>query len=101
MQFTCGKLATLKRPAGLNMQLLREEHDEALNSSKDNGTTETIEELENLRQTLEYNKGYVMEIGQEQDMLIEQLKELQHSFNAEIEKSDKYNKATQVLQKHL
>ena len=35
------------------MQRLREEHDEALNSTKDNSTTETIEEHDKLRQNME------------------------------------------------
>ena len=47
------KVATLKSSTHLNMQQLREEHDEALNASKDNGTAETIEELDKLCQTLE------------------------------------------------
>ena len=37
------KLATLKSSARFNMHQLREEHDEALNATKHNGTTETIE----------------------------------------------------------
>ena len=52
------------------MQLLREEHDEDLNAAKDHGTTETIEELYKLRETLEDKIGDVMEIGEEQDMLM-------------------------------
>ena len=35
-----------------------------------NGTTETIEELENLCQTLGDEKGCVIEIGEEQDMIM-------------------------------
>ena len=35
------------------MQRLREEDYEALNVAEDNGTTETIEELDKLSQTLE------------------------------------------------
>ena len=96
---TIVKLATLKISVGLNMQLMIEEHDEALNAAKNNSTTETIEELEKLRQTLEDNKGYFMKIGQEQYMLLKQLKALQQSFNEVREKADKYAKATQVLQK--
>ena len=46
------KLATLKRSTRLNIRLLREEHDEALNAAKDNGTPETIEELYKFCQTL-------------------------------------------------
>ena len=83
------------------MQLLREDHNEAINAAKDNCTTETIEKLEKLRQTLEDKKCYAMEIGQEQDMLMEQLKALQQSFNEEKEKAYKDAKATQVLQKHF
>ena len=52
------------------MQLLREEHDEDLNAAKDHGTTETIEELDKLRKTLEDKIFDVMEIGVEQDMLM-------------------------------
>ena len=50
------KLGTLKISECLNIQKLIEEHNEALNASKDNGTTETIEELYKLRKTLEYKK---------------------------------------------
>ena len=64
------KLATLKRSVRLNMQRLKEERDEALNASLDNNTMENIEELEKLRQTLEYKIGDVLDIGEEQDMLI-------------------------------
>ena len=64
------KLATLKSFILLNMQLLREEHDEALNAAKDHGTTETIEFRDKLRQTLEDKIGDVMRIGEEQDMLM-------------------------------
>ena len=46
------KVAPLKSSARLNMQQLVEVHDEVMNDSKDNGTTETIEELYKLRQTL-------------------------------------------------
>ena len=37
------KLSTLKRSSHLNMQQLGEEHNEAMNDAKYNGTTETIE----------------------------------------------------------
>ena len=37
------KLATLKKSTSLNIQRLREYYSEALNSAKNNGTTETIE----------------------------------------------------------
>ena len=47
------------------MQQLREEHDEALNSAKDIGTTETIEELDKLCQTLKDKKSDVMKVGEE------------------------------------
>ena len=67
--------------ARFDTQKLREEHDEALNSAKDNGTTETIEELYKLRQTLGDKKGDVMEIGEEQDMPMEKLEALKYSFN--------------------
>ena len=53
MDKTILKLATLKSSACLNIQRLREEHKEALNSAKNNGTTETIEELDKLCQTIE------------------------------------------------
>ena len=47
------EISTLKSSTRLNMQLLRYEHYKALNPAKDNVTTETIEELGNLRQILE------------------------------------------------
>ena len=47
------KIAALKISVRFNMQRLIEEHDNVLNAAKDNGTTETIEELEKLRQTME------------------------------------------------
>ena len=50
------RLATLKSSARLNLQGLREEHDEILNAAKNNGTTETIEELDKLRQILKDKK---------------------------------------------
>ena len=55
------KIATLKSPNRLNMQRLREERDEALNAAKDNGTTETIEELDKLSQNLE-EKMYFLQL---------------------------------------
>ena len=42
-----------------------------------------------------------MEIGKDQDMLVEQLKALQQSFNEYREKSEKGAKTIQVLQKDL
>ena len=47
------KLATLKSSNPLHMQQLREGYDKVLNAAKDNGTTETIEELEKLHQIME------------------------------------------------
>ena len=64
------KLANLKSFVLFNMQLLREEHDEALNAAKDNSTLEIIEQLDELRQTLEDKEGDVMKIGEDQDMLM-------------------------------
>ena len=58
------------------MKQLREEQNEALNATRDNGTTENTEELDKLRQTLEYKEVDVMEISEEQYMLMEQLNEL-------------------------
>ena len=55
MDKTILKLTTLESPECLNIQIVREEHDGALNAAKDNGTTETIEELDRFRQTLEEN----------------------------------------------
>ena len=37
----------------MTMQQLREEHDEALNAAKHNGTTENIKELHRLSETIE------------------------------------------------
>ena len=45
----------MKRSTRLNMQHLREEQDKALNAAKENGTTETIEELDKFGQNLEDN----------------------------------------------
>ena len=42
-----------------------------------------------------------MEIGDEQDMLMKQLKALQHIFNEYKAKALKYAKTTQVPQKYL
>ena len=55
------KLATLKSYACLNTHQRREECDKALNSSKENVTTETIEELEKLCQILEDKRVDSME----------------------------------------
>ena len=54
------KLATQNLFVSFNIQQLREEHYEALNSSKDNNTMETIEKLDKLHQTLEDKIGDVM-----------------------------------------
>ena len=59
------KLATLNSSARLNMQRLREEHEKAPNAARDNGTTETIKEIDKLRQIMEDKKGDVMKIGEE------------------------------------
>ena len=45
------------------------------------GTTEGIVELYKLCQIMEDKKGDVMKIGEEWDMLMEQLEALKHSFN--------------------
>ena len=75
------KLATLKNSARLNMKQIREEHNKALSAAKDNGKTENIEEIENLCQLMEGKKGDVKKIGEEWDMLMEQIKSLKNSFN--------------------
>ena len=80
MDKTILKLAILKSSTRLNIKQLREEHDKALNVAKDNDTIETIEELDKLRQIMEDKKGDVVEIGEEQDMLMEQLKALWQRF---------------------
>ena len=74
-------LATLKSYACLNMQRLREEHDKDMNATKENGETETIEELDKLHQIIEGKKRDVIKIGEEWDMIIEQLKAMKYSFN--------------------
>ena len=55
------KIETLKISTCFNMQQLREENDGVLNAATENGTTETIEELENLSQTLE-DKMYFLQL---------------------------------------
>ena len=69
MDNTILKLATLKISAHFNVQRLIEEHNKVLDYAKDNGTTETFEELDKLRQILEDKKCDAMEIVEEQDML--------------------------------
>ena len=46
-------------------------------------------------------KGDVIKSGEEWDMLMEQLKALQQSFNEEMIKSDKYDETIQVLHKYF
>ena len=46
------KNVTQKRSTHFNMKKLREVHDKAMNDAKYNGTTETIEEIFKLSQTL-------------------------------------------------
>ena len=50
---------------------------------------------------MECKEGDVMKIGEELDMLMEQLKELQNIFNKERIKSGKYSETIKVLQKYL
>ena len=52
-----------------------------LNSDKDNGTTETFEELDKLSQILEDKKGDYLKIGEDRDMLREKIIARQHNFN--------------------
>ena len=47
-------LSTLKSSTYLNMQQKIEEYDKAMNDTKENGKTETIEELDKLSHILEY-----------------------------------------------
>ena len=42
-----------------------------------------------------------MEIGEDQDMLMEQLKALKQSFNIQWEKLEKGDETIQILQKYL
>ena len=46
-------------------------------------------------------KGDIMKIGEEWDMIMEKLKELKQSFNEDMVKSDKDSETIQVLQKDL
>ena len=46
-------------------------------------------------------KGDIMKIGEECDMLMEQIKASQQSFHDERVKAEKYSKTIQVLQKYL
>ena len=72
-----------------------------MNAAKDNGTTETIEKLEKLRQIMEDKKVDAMEVGEEQDILMEQVKASKKNFNDEKKKSEKYAETIQILQKDL
>ena len=83
------------------MQQLREEHDKVLNSTKDNVTTETIEELYKLIQTLEDKKLMIRKLVRSKTCLWIKYKALQHNFNEERGKSEKGAKTIQVLQKDL
>ena len=53
----------------MNIQGLREEHDEALNAVKDNGATEFVEELDKLHQILEEKKVMLMIQKKDNDIL--------------------------------
>ena len=61
MDKTFLKISTLKSSTHFIMQRPREEHDEVLNAAKDNGTAETIEELDKLSLTLE-NKFQLLQL---------------------------------------
>ena len=74
------KRATLKSSVCLNKQVLREEHDEAMNTTKDNGTTYTIVEIEKLHQNVDDKIGDVMKIGEEQNMLLEKTEGIETYF---------------------
>ena len=63
------------------MQQLREEHDEALNASSGNITTETIEELYKLRQTLENKNVVLWELVRSKTCWWEKLKVMQQHLN--------------------
>ena len=58
------ELSALNSYTCFNMHWMREEHKKALNAAKENGTTETIEELDKLRQIMEDKKSDVMKIGE-------------------------------------
>ena len=58
MDKTMLKLVTLKSSDNLNIQKRIEEHVEALNVAKDNGSTKFIGELDKLRQILEENNWF-------------------------------------------
>ena len=95
------KLSTIKSSVRLNMKQLREENDVALNSIKGNGTTDTIEELDNLCQNLENKKVMICKLVGIKTCLWVKLKALQHSSNEESSKSEKGSKTIKVLQKYL
>ena len=71
-----------------------------LNVAKDNGATESIEEIDNLLQILE-GGSCAMKIGGERDILSVKLKALQHNFNEEKSKSDKGFKTIKLIKKDL
>ena len=98
---TIVKLETLKISARLNIQKLIEEHHEALNSDKDSGTTVIIESLDKLGLTLEGGKGDVMEIGEQKDIIMKQLKALRKGFNEQIKKQRKQPKLSKYFRKNL
>ena len=56
------KISTLKISVRLNIHWLREEHDKDLNAAKENGTTETIEELDKLCHILEDKKVMLLKL---------------------------------------
>ena len=69
-----------------------------LNVAKDNGATESIEEIYNLLQILE-GGSCAMEIGGERDILRVKMKALQQNFNEEKSKSDKGFKTIKLIKK--
>ena len=62
-------LATLKISDHFSMHKLREEQYEVINAAKYNGTIDTFEELDRLRQILEEKRGDAMEIGDQRYMI--------------------------------
>ena len=57
----------------MNIQRLIKRHNKSLDPANDNVTTENIEELDKLHQILEEKQGDAMEIGEERDIIMEQL----------------------------
>ena len=68
------KLATPKSSARLNIQRLKEEQDEAMNSAKDNDTTENIEELDKFRKILEDKKLMLLKLVRSETCLCNNLR---------------------------